>query len=232
MSQDPFSPSLAPTILAWFLFFDVHPSYSSSSPHNSTTATPPPSSKLPPELAAMASAVESPDTASAPLFRYVRSSSKSSSYPSQHANRSRDKEIHFSLHISVICFSGQCTYYRITNTFTSAAALGEIVIVEVGPKKQQYKVHKDLICHSSEYFRVAFNGPWKETEDRKVLLLDVEPEICMCYLTWFDGCTKLTCTFSRCLRELALHSKSPGNEKRMGWSEQDPTQYSPQKKMA
>jgi len=65
-----------------------------------------------------------------------------------------------------------------TNSLPSTAALGDIVAIEVGPEKKQYQVHKDILCHYSEYFPAAFNGSWKESEDKTTPLLDVEEQTC------------------------------------------------------
>ena len=51
-------------------------------------------------------------------------------------------------------------------------------IVEVGLEKKWYRVHKSLIAKHSEYFRAASSGPWKEAEDGKVVLGDVESTAC------------------------------------------------------
>lgn len=65
----------------------------------------------------------------------------------------------------------------------STAALGDIVTVTVGPEKKQYKIYKDLICYHSEYFRKAFNGPWKEAEEG-VVLDDVEVGVFNIFVDW------------------------------------------------
>ncbi|KAF1946183.1 hypothetical protein EJ02DRAFT_431095 [Clathrospora elynae] len=57
----------------------------------------------------------------------------------------------------------------------SVAACGEIVSVTVGPEKQIVNLHKTLICYHSEYFRTAFNGLWKES-DEGVMIADVDIE--------------------------------------------------------
>lgn len=67
--------------------------------------------------------------------------------------------------------------------FISVAALGEVVKISIGPEKKLYTIHKDLICHHSEYFRAAYNGRWKESEDG-VELEDVEPEVFGIFVHW------------------------------------------------
>jgi hypothetical protein len=63
------------------------------------------------------------------------------------------------------------------------AALGDIVAISIGPDKKLYNVHKDLICHHSEYFRTAYNGRWQESE-KGVALEDVEHEVFSVFLHW------------------------------------------------
>ncbi|KAI4685085.1 hypothetical protein J4E81_008897 [Alternaria sp. BMP 2799] len=64
-----------------------------------------------------------------------------------------------------------------------AAAQGEIVTIFIGPEKKRYNIHKDIICHHSEYFRTAFNGHWKES-DEGVTLEDVEVEVFNVFVHW------------------------------------------------
>ncbi|CAN9287935.1 hypothetical protein AA0119_g8053 [Alternaria tenuissima] len=64
-----------------------------------------------------------------------------------------------------------------------AAADGKMVTVFIGPTKKRYSIYKDLICHHSEYFRVAFNGLWQES-DKGVTLEDVEIEVFNLFVHW------------------------------------------------
>ena len=54
----------------------------------------------------------------------------------------------------------------------------------IGPQRQQYHVHKALITHHSEYFHKALNGPWKEAEDKTVVLDHVDPMIFDIFSHW------------------------------------------------
>lgn len=65
-----------------------------------------------------------------------------------------------------------------TDTRFSAAAVGPMVIVEVGPDLERLLIYKALLVHHSEYFAAATRGPWKDTQDRVVPLHDVEPATC------------------------------------------------------
>lgn len=41
----------------------------------------------------------------------------------------------------------------------------EMVTIYVGPKRKEFKIHKELICGSADYFEKAFNGKFKEGRD-------------------------------------------------------------------
>jgi hypothetical protein len=58
------------------------------------------------------------------------------------------------------------------------------IILEIGPDRLKYYVHKALLVHHSEYFRNALKGPWKEAEGGVVKLVDVQPAAgkCLCEL--------------------------------------------------
>jgi hypothetical protein len=73
--------------------------------------------------------------------------------------------------------------HKLELTSDSDAAMGEIVAISIGPEKKLFRVHKDLICHHSEYFRTAYNGQWKESESG-VALEDVETEVFKIFLHW------------------------------------------------
>ncbi|KAI4681760.1 uncharacterized protein J4E84_007355 [Alternaria hordeiaustralica] len=65
----------------------------------------------------------------------------------------------------------------------SSATRGEIVTIFIGPEKKRYNIHKDIICHHSEYFRTSFNGRWKES-DEGVTLEDVEVPVFNVFVHW------------------------------------------------
>jgi hypothetical protein len=65
----------------------------------------------------------------------------------------------------------------------SDAALGEVVTIAIGPEKKEFKIHEDLICHHSEYFRTAYNGRWKEA-DEGVALAEVEVDAFKLFAHW------------------------------------------------
>ncbi|THZ08701.1 hypothetical protein D6C91_10073 [Aureobasidium pullulans] len=52
-----------------------------------------------------------------------------------------------------------------------------IVVVEVGPEKQAFSIHKDLLCFYSDYFRGAFDSSFKEAAEGKSSLPTEDPAI-------------------------------------------------------
>ncbi|KAI4684695.1 uncharacterized protein J4E88_004136 [Alternaria novae-zelandiae] len=66
----------------------------------------------------------------------------------------------------------------------SIAAKEGFVVLEIGPQKQHYHVHKALLTHHSEYFRNAFNGSWKESDDKLVTLSDVDTVAVDIFVHW------------------------------------------------
>lgn len=53
-----------------------------------------------------------------------------------------------------------------------------MVVVQIGPAKVKYDVHKALILYHSEYFAKALTGPWVEAEQRVVSLDEVDVDEC------------------------------------------------------
>lgn len=49
---------------------------------------------------------------------------------------------------------------------SSVASKGSFVVIEVGPKRIKYSVHKSLLEQESQYFRAALNGRWKEADEQ------------------------------------------------------------------
>jgi hypothetical protein len=73
------------------------------------------------------------------------------------------------------------------------AARNEIITVEVGPDRREYKVHKAPLIEHSEFFKMALKKPWKEQQEGVIRLDDIEPEICrldlrvLKYLSYFGS---------------------------------------------
>ncbi|KAH7125291.1 hypothetical protein B0J11DRAFT_434571 [Dendryphion nanum] len=68
--------------------------------------------------------------------------------------------------------------------FSSAAQAGTFIVVEIGPERTKYHLHKEFLMHNSEYFLKAFSGHWKEAETGLVVLEDVESGIFNVFVNW------------------------------------------------
>ena len=51
-----------------------------------------------------------------------------------------------------------------------------IVTVIVGEKKRVFKIHKNLLCSSSEFFKATLDGKFKEAEEREINLEEEDPQ--------------------------------------------------------
>ncbi|MCJ1379093.1 hypothetical protein MMC17_002193 [Xylographa soralifera] len=63
-----------------------------------------------------------------------------------------------------------------------------IVTVIVGEEKRVFKIHKNLLCSASSYFKAALDGKFKEAEEQKIKLLEEKPDILESFQLWL--CTK------------------------------------------
>nr|OQO32284.1 hypothetical protein B0A51_00343 [Rachicladosporium sp. CCFEE 5018] len=59
-----------------------------------------------------------------------------------------------------------------------------MVAVLVGPSEVPCKVHEDLICKTSKFFRAACSERWAGSGDRIVRLVDEEPAAFRLYIEW------------------------------------------------
>lgn len=67
--------------------------------------------------------------------------------------------------------------------YNSEATTGEVVAIAIGPNKKVFRLHKDILCSESEYFRTAYNGLRKEAV-KGVTLEDVEVEVFSIFVHW------------------------------------------------
>lgn len=56
--------------------------------------------------------------------------------------------------------------------------------VYVGYDKRPFQIHKQLLCSKSTYFKAAFEGSFKEASEKKLHLLDEDPDIFQFYAIW------------------------------------------------
>ncbi|KAG9954074.1 hypothetical protein KCU85_g604, partial [Aureobasidium melanogenum] len=70
------------------------------------------------------------------------------------------------------------------NRWPSRKLFKETVSILVGPNKEKYNPHKDLLCFYSGFFRGAFKGPFKEAAEGKIELPDVNPDIFEAFQVW------------------------------------------------
>ncbi|KAF2804176.1 uncharacterized protein BDZ99DRAFT_467548 [Mytilinidion resinicola] len=59
-----------------------------------------------------------------------------------------------------------------------------IVTLKAGPEGVPFDVHGELLCSSSEYFRGAFKGGFKEAEERSISLSDVPVPLMRQFIQW------------------------------------------------
>ncbi|KAF2431833.1 hypothetical protein EJ08DRAFT_165970 [Tothia fuscella] len=60
----------------------------------------------------------------------------------------------------------------------------DIVTVEIGPDREAFHVHKDLLTACSPYFKAAFEGGFKEAAEKSIHIDEVTPDIFKEFLDW------------------------------------------------
>ncbi|KER00148.1 hypothetical protein AUEXF2481DRAFT_24501 [Aureobasidium subglaciale EXF-2481] len=63
-----------------------------------------------------------------------------------------------------------------SNKLPSRKHYKNTVTIVVGPEKEPYTLHKELLCFYSDFFRAAFQGSFKEATEGRIELLDVQHE--------------------------------------------------------
>ena len=59
----------------------------------------------------------------------------------------------------------------------------------VGPEPPvTFSVHENVICSSSEFFKKAMSGEWKESNERSIRLENDKPEVFQIYMHWLYHC--------------------------------------------
>ncbi|THW11129.1 hypothetical protein D6D23_10523 [Aureobasidium pullulans] len=58
------------------------------------------------------------------------------------------------------------------------------VVLSVGPSKQEFTVHRELLCFYSDFFRAAFNGSFKEATEGRIELPDTQVDVFEIFQVW------------------------------------------------
>lgn len=62
-----------------------------------------------------------------------------------------------------------------------------MVKISVGPEKQLFRVHKELLCSRSPYFKAMFTSGFAETASQSASLPEDKPDILGLFLEWVYG---------------------------------------------
>lgn len=60
----------------------------------------------------------------------------------------------------------------------------DLVTLMIGAAKVKYTLHKGILCFYSDFFRVAFNGSFKEANERTIELPEVEVDVFEASQVW------------------------------------------------
>ncbi|KAI5248507.1 hypothetical protein E4T43_01420 [Aureobasidium subglaciale] len=58
------------------------------------------------------------------------------------------------------------------------------VTIVVGPEKKPYTLHKELLCFYSDFFRITFQGSFKEAIEGRLELIDVQVDTFESFQVW------------------------------------------------
>jgi hypothetical protein len=58
------------------------------------------------------------------------------------------------------------------------------VEIIVGEEEKAFMVYKELVCFHSEYFRGAFEGSFRESEEKSIVLADVTESTFRLFQVW------------------------------------------------
>ena len=69
------------------------------------------------------------------------------------------------------------------------ASFGQIVCILVGVSRQEFNIHKELLCNISPYFSAALKGNFKEAKEQKIEMLEEDPKAFAYFQLWaYTGC--------------------------------------------
>ena len=63
-------------------------------------------------------------------------------------------------------------------------AFAQIITVLVGPNKNRFCIHENLLKLHSDYFRAALEGTWKEAITKTFTLSDENPDVFNLFVHW------------------------------------------------
>ncbi|KAF2139978.1 uncharacterized protein K452DRAFT_253689, partial [Aplosporella prunicola CBS 121167] len=81
------------------------------------------------------------------------------------------------------CLSN-CPHAQALNASPPFNNYGPIVLLIVGESRQEFPVHRGLICHHSTFFRAAYEGGFLESTTGICHLPDEDPVIVEAFLNW------------------------------------------------
>ena len=64
-----------------------------------------------------------------------------------------------------------------------------MVNIFVGAEQKRYHLHRDLLCHRSDYFRACFVGEFKEAQENELSLPEDDIESFDLFVKWLYGAT-------------------------------------------
>ncbi|MCJ1435526.1 hypothetical protein MMC27_004900 [Xylographa pallens] len=59
-----------------------------------------------------------------------------------------------------------------------------IVTLIVGKKRRAFKIHHDLLCSASDYFKAALDGKFKEAEEQQIEFSEEKSDVVGCFQLW------------------------------------------------
>ena len=75
-------------------------------------------------------------------------------------------------------FTGLYSLTQVSNSFNG------LVEVIVGPQKQLFRLHKEILCNVSSYFRAALEGSFAEGLTQKIELPEDDVTVFKCFRVW------------------------------------------------
>jgi len=59
-----------------------------------------------------------------------------------------------------------------------------MVQVKLGPDKEVFTIHKNLLCNTATYFKTALNGSFKEAQEQSIEMPEDDPTMFECFQVW------------------------------------------------